>query len=163
MQTKAKCRAFNIVKTKKHTPEDPSFQVVCEMCVVSQGEMNGSTFLWYGSLKGGAIPITLEALKAMGMQGNDVTKITEKNLQNPVRLDLERSDNGRWQAKAIYPLNRDLGEALREEDAALLRAVMLASTAAPEPGANDAPDPEDAQQQQRGKRGRARDENPFHE
>lgn len=174
MEVEAKCRTIQIGKAKSHTAEHPSFQVVAEMYVTSKGMHQGQTYVWYGSLRGGAIPITERALRELGYTRPlaDVMTIRVTDVPRAVRLSLEQTERGYWSAKGIYPLQRDLGHKLTEGEEDALRAMLLAAAPSAEPGASDATDPADAPKErmrQAIKRVRQRveaaesDDNPFRE
>lgn len=71
---------FNIEPNKTEGKE-PS--IVCKIRAVD-GEHAGTEVFWRGQLAGGAAKITIEALRVMGMTGNDIT--------NPVGLGSTKFD-----------------------------------------------------------------------
>lgn len=127
MDVSAKVRAIAVGVTQKHRPSDPSFQVVAECYVTSHGPLQGSTLMWYGSLKGGAIPITDKALRAMGFSKpiSDVAYISASDVRGVFRLSVDTDpDTRRTKVLGVYPLDRDLGPGLSEHDKASLASLL---------------------------------------
>lgn len=144
MEVAAKVRTAKLGKSKSGSP-----QVVVEFFVTSKGQFQEQTFLWYGNLTPakadqaiGALDITKKALLEMGWNG-DVKTIHAEGLKKSIRLSLEQKDNGYWNAKNVFPLNRVLVPAGQEVHASELGALqaMMDGAGAPararEPGDDD--------------------------
>lgn len=100
-------------------------QVIAEFYIQS-GRFKEQTCLWYGSLVGGAIPITTKALRLMGWNGNLKELGTAKKNQVRLMLEVEESENRpRIRVRGVYPKARELTqERFADHEIASLQTLL---------------------------------------
>lgn len=115
----------------EHYPaEDGKSPRIGVECRVVEGEDAGKTFYWYGSLaEGEAQRITIESLRLMGWQDNDIMELTGLGSTRFVATEYEEVFNGKTQKRYGIWEMKAKREVVRTEDRKAFAAQFKAAAA----------------------------------